>query len=162
MSDSNYPYPILVKKYDMDEYSTYGNGDVLNLDFVSNNDYNWYGIRFEHLPKSIMIDLILYYRYHDSEDEKVETRTVKLETKSVSLRENNGFDLTKAIEIKSELVSMLISKYNVTLSASTKIALDAIADQEIGNFIYPINDMIELVHEVVDQAERILTSARGN
>lgn len=161
MSNYSYPYPMLVKRYDIDEYSTYGNGDVLNLDFVSDNDSNWYGIRFEHLPKSIMIDLVLYYRYNTSEDEEVETRTVKLETKSVSLRENNGFDLTKAIEIKSELVSMLISKYNVTLSASTKTALDAIADQEIGNFIYPINDMIELTSEAVEQAEKILISARG-
>lgn len=161
MSNSSYPYPMLVKRYDMDEYSTYGNGDVLNLDFVSDNDSNWYGIRFEHLPKSIMIDLVLYYRYNASENEEVETRTVKLETKSINLRENNGFDLTKAIEIKSEMVNILISKYNVTLSPSTKTALDTIADQEIGNFIYPINDMIELAHEAVDQAERILTSARG-
>lgn len=159
MSDSNYPYPILVKKYDMDEYSTYGNGDVLNLDFVSMNDYNWYGIRFEHLPKSIMIDLILYYRYHVSEDKEPETRAVKLETKSVSLKENSGFDLTKAIEIKSEMVNTLISKYNITLSPSTKTALDTIAEQEIGNFIYPINDMIELASEAVEQAERILISA---
>lgn len=161
MSNLNYPYPMIVKRYDMDEYSSYGNGDVLNLDFLSDNDGIWYGIRFEHLPKSIMIDLILYYRYNASENEEVEIRNVKLETKSVSLKENSGFDLTKAIEIKSEMVNILISKYNVTLSPSTKTALDVIADQEIGNFIYPINDMIELTSEAVEQAERILVSAKG-
>lgn len=161
MSNLNYPYPMLVKRYDMDEYSTYGNGDVLILDFLSNNDDKWYGIRFEHLPKSIMIDLVLYYRYNLSEDDNVEIRNVKLETKSVNLKENSGFDLTRVIEIKSEMINILISKYNITLSPSTKTALDVIADQEIGNFIYPINDMIELAHEAVDQAERILTSARG-
>ena len=162
MMSSNYPYPLLVKKYDLDEYSTYGNGEVLNLDFMSSNDYNWYGIRFDHLAKSIMIDLVLYYIDCGStkEDESV-TRNVKLETKSVTLKENVGFDLTKVIEIKSELVNKLISKYDVTLSPSTKIALDAIAEQEIGNFIYPINDVIGSVAEAVEQAEKILISARG-
>lgn len=161
MMSSNYPYPLLVKRYDLDEYSTYGNGEVLNLDFMSSNDCNWYGIRFEHLAKSIMIDLILYYMDFGAKDDESVTRNVKLETKSVSLKENVGFDLTKIIEIKSELVNKLISKYDVTMSPSTKTALDAIADQEIGNFIYPINDVIESVAEVVEQAEKILISARG-
>ena len=108
-----------------------------------------------------MIDLVLYYRYNASDDDEIEVRNVKLETKSVNLKENGGFDLTKAIEIKSEMVNILISKYNITLSPSTKTALDVIADQEIGNFIYPINDMIELTGEAVEQAEKILISARG-
>lgn len=156
-------YPILIRKYDVDENSTYGDGKVLNIDFFSTDDCAYYGIRLEKLKETnrIMIDLNMYYQRVMSSD-SAPIKAMKLDTKVVNKKdEDSEFKTSEVLSAYESMVKELIVYHNIPISASTKLAIDSIGKQEIESWIMEINDIIYLSNEAVQEAERILASARG-
>lgn len=157
-------YPILIRKYDNDENSTYGNGKVLNIDFFSTDDAAYYGIRLEKLKEvnRIIVDLNMYYQSAESNSSGLVFNAMKLDTVSINKKdEDSEFKISEVLSVYDSMVKELIVDHHIPISASTKLAIDSIGKREIENWMMVINDIIYLSNEAVQEAERILTSARG-